>query len=105
MCRGFTLLLHSAKLTHVDSFFDTLLPEPVQPEPPVTTRARPLTAADVREQMVAIIAALREADAQPFAPEVFNKHKAMFPIMAQWLDPADGDALVGEFEAELIRFA
>ena len=89
----------------MDSFFDTLLPEPVQPEPPVTTPARPLTAADVREQMVAIIAALRGAEAQPFAPDVFKKHKAMFPIMAQWLDPADGNALVGEFEAQLTRFA
>ena len=89
----------------MDSFFDTLLPEPAQPEQPVAPRAVPLTAADVRDQMVAIIAALRVDGEQAFPPDVFAKHKAMFPIMAQWLDPADGDALVGEFEAELIRFA
>ena len=74
-----------------------------QPVPPPVEQARPLTAADVREKMVALIDALRGANVIPFAPEEFKSHRAMFPIMAQWLEPEDGDQLVFKFEAEVER--
>lgn len=76
------------------------VPQPERPAPP---RAQPLTAADVREQMLALIATLREADEIPFEDAVMRKHVAMFPIMAQWLEPEDGEQLVFQFEAEVER--
>lgn len=75
--------------------------QPVRDPPP---RARPLTADDVRATMVTLIAALREAEAMPFTSAAFDQHVRMFPIMAQWLPPEDGQALVREFEVEAARF-
>lgn len=77
-----------------------LVPQPQRPVPPP---ARPLTAEDVRAQMLAIIATLREADEVPYELAVMKKHIAMFPIMAQWLAPEDGEQLVFQFEAEIER--
>ena len=75
-------------------------PQRSRPDPP---RKLPLTAADVRERMVELIEALRGANVIPFAPAEFAKHRAMFPIMAQWLEPEDGEQLVFQFEAEVER--
>lgn len=69
---------------------------------PLDSRA-PLTTADVRQQMIDLIAQLREADEQPFEPAVMNKHIAMFPIMAQWLEAAEGKQLVFEFTEQVDR--
>ncbi len=69
---------------------------------PLPTR-QPLTPDDVRGEMLALIATLREAEAIPFEPAVWNKHRAMFPIMAQWLEPEEGEQLVFQFEAEVER--
>ena len=77
------------------------IPQP-DPAPPPPERA-PLTADDVREKMLDILAALRASEAMPFAPDELRSHKAMFPIMAQWLDPSEGDALVRSFTAEVLR--
>lgn len=74
-----------------------------QPQRPTLAPARPLTAEDVRAQMVAIIDTLRQAEDVPYEQGVLHKHIAMFPIMAQWLDPADGDQLVFQFEFEVQR--
>ena len=75
-------------------------PQRTRPEPP---RKLPLTAADVRERMIALIEALRGANVIPFAADEFTKHRAMFPIMAQWLEPEDGEQLVFQFEVEVER--
>ena len=82
----------------MDSFFDAHLPEPQQrasfpPAPP----ARPLTAADVRAMMVEMIEILRDGGVSPEEEDAFARKKAMFPIMAQWLDPADGATLLAQF--------
>jgi hypothetical protein len=53
--------------------------------------------------MITLIAQLREANTPPFEPAVFNKHIAMFPIMAQWLEADEGKQLVFAFEAEVER--
>jgi predicted secreted protein len=76
------------------------VPQPERAAPP---RARPLTADDVRNQMLTLIATLREADEVPFEAGEMKKHIAMFPIMAQWLAPDEGEQLVFQFEAEVER--
>lgn len=53
--------------------------------------------------MLELIAALRSADAIPFAPAEYQRHVAMFPIMAQWLPQDEGEQLVLAFEAEVER--
>lgn len=77
---------------------------PGQPElfkaPP---QRKPLTADDVREQMLTLIATARAAEAMPFAPCEIQQHVAMFPIMAQWLPEEEGEQLLLEFETEMER--
>ena len=75
-------------------------PQRTRPEPP---RKVPLTAADVRERMIGLIETLRAANDIPFAPDEFKKYRAMFPIMAQWLEPEEGEQLVFQFELEVNR--
>lgn len=82
-----------------DLFGDVVQPQRMPAEPP----RRPLTADDVREKMQALIGALREANVIPFTPAEFKQHKAMFPIMAQWLAPEEGEQLVLQFDAEVER--
>lgn len=82
---------------------DDLFGEVAQPQREPAPQRKPLTSADVREQMVAIIDTLRAADEQPFEPAEWKKHRAMFPIMAQWLEPEDGEQLVFQFEEQIER--
>lgn len=79
------------------------VPQPEQNED--VSQRRPLTAQDVRERMLEIIATLREAGAMPFTPEELRSHEAMFPIMAQWLPAADGEQLLCDFMTELRRLS
>jgi hypothetical protein len=89
----------------MESFFDrNLLEEPEVTAPATVEPARPLTAADVRAKMLDLIATLEGADQMPFEPAVLKKHKAMFPIMAQWLEREDGEALKQRFTTALARF-
>jgi hypothetical protein len=74
-----------------------------QPERAPAEQRKPLTPEDVRGQMIALIAQLRCSDVIPFEAAVMRKHIAMFPIMAQWLEPEEGEQLVFEFEAEVER--
>jgi hypothetical protein len=76
------------------------VPQPDRPAPP---QPKPLTADDIREEMQALIDALRSADEMPFESAAMKKHIAMFPIMAQWLAPEEGKQLVLQFEAEVER--
>ena len=62
---------------------------------------RPLTADDVRDKMLALIARARAAQAMPFDARELKQHEAMFPIMAQWLPVEEGAQLVLEFRAAL----
>lgn len=87
----------------MDDEIEDLFGEVIQPERAPVEQRKPLTAEDVRQQMLALIAQLREADAIPFEAAEMNKHIAMFPIMAQWLAPEDGEQLVFQFEAEVER--
>ncbi len=69
----------------------------------VPTQRRPLEAGDVRQMMLALIAQARAAEAMPFEPKELQRHVAMFPIMAQWLPPEEGEQLLLEFETEMER--
>ena len=83
---------------------DDLFGDIPQPERPAAAPAqRPLTADDVRAQMVGLIAITRESNSVPFPPAEFAKHIAMFPIMAQWLPEEDGRQWLLEFEIEVQR--
>ena len=88
----------------MEDFFDRdLMAEPARPTPSVVREARPLTADDVREKILEILGALRGAETLPYSPQELKRHKAMFPIMAQWLPKAEGEALVASFNSELQR--
>jgi hypothetical protein len=75
-------------------------PQPTRAPPP---RKEPLTASDVRRMMLELIETARSADTLPLDAPEWTKKIAMFPIMAQWLDPEDGAQLVLEFETEIER--
>jgi hypothetical protein len=77
------------------------VPQPTRSQP--LAQRKPLTSQDVREQMVTLIERVRAADRMPFEAAELEKHRAMFPIMAQWLDPTDGEQLVLQFEMEVER--
>ncbi|HEX8641914.1 MAG TPA: hypothetical protein VF704_12280 [Allosphingosinicella sp.] len=53
--------------------------------------------------MVGLIAALRAADDIPFPADEFQRHVAMFPIMAQWLPDDEANQLCFEFAQEVER--
>lgn len=83
---------------------DDLFGEVPQPERAKAAEApKPLTAEDVRAKMLALIAALRGANEIPFHPAEFERHVAMFPIMAQWLPDDEAKQLCFEFARELER--
>lgn len=83
---------------------DDLFGEVPQPEGAGAVEAKkPLTPDDVRAMMRALIEALSGVDTIPFTPAEFEKHIAMFPIMAQWLPDNEGNQLVFEFMCEVER--
>ena len=83
---------------------DDLFGDVPQPEGrKIQEQRKPLTADDVRCQMLALIAALRQVDEIPFGTAEFEKHIAMFPIMAQWLPDDEGKQLCFEFDCEVKR--
>jgi hypothetical protein len=77
------------------------VPQPERSPPPAAKK--PLTPDDVRTRMLGLIAALRAADSIPFDSSEFEKHIAMFPIMAQWLPYDEGKQLCFEFDREVER--
>lgn len=75
-----------------------------QPErAPAPPERKPLTADDVRQQMLDLIAAAREANTMPFGPRELQQHVAMFPIMAEWLPKEEGEQLLLDFRTEMER--
>jgi hypothetical protein len=75
-----------------------------QPErAPAPEARKPLTADDIRAMMRALIEAVSGVDEIPFTPAEFEKHIAMFPIMAQWLPDDEGQQLCFEFDQQVER--
>lgn len=89
--------------TRYASDMDDMFGDVPQPVRPAREQAKPLTAEDVRRRMLDLIAALRGASEIPFPPREFERHVAMFPIMAQWLPDDEAQQLCFEFTRELER--
>lgn len=83
---------------------DDLFGEVPQPERAQAAEPKePLTPDDVRAMMRALIEAISGVDQIPFTPAEFEKHIAMFPIMARWLPDDEGNQLVFAFLREVER--
>ena len=83
---------------------DDLFGEVPQPEGVRAVESKkPLTPDDVRAMMRSLIEAVSGVDAIPFTPAEFEKHIAMFPIMAQWLPADEANQLCFEFAQEVER--
>lgn len=67
-------------------------------EPP-----RKLTADDIRQEMLALLAKARASQVMPWTPRELRTHTVLFPEMARWLDPGEGEQLLMEFMAEVER--
>lgn len=60
--------------------------------------------AEIREELVAILAIARRAqDTCPWDERTFKFHKTVFPQMANWLPADEGDQLRFEFAKEVER--
>lgn len=75
-----------------------LFEEPRPPPPP-----KKLTADDIREEMLELLAEARAAKTMPWDASDLRSHTAMFPYMAEWLKGGEGDRLLAEFKAEMDR--
>ncbi len=71
--------------------------EPAPPPP------RKLTADDIRQEMLALIATARAAETMPWTPREVRSHTAMFPYLAEWLPKEEGEQLLLEFKTEIER--
>jgi hypothetical protein len=67
-------------------------------EPP-----KKLTADDIREEMLALLAKARAAEAMPWTPRELRTHTVLYPEMARWLEPEEGEQLLMEFMTEIER--
>ena len=103
--RPLTSLDHRNKLGMMSAgeHFGDLFGHTAQPARPAPPRKEPLTAADVRLVMLGLIETARTAQSLPLGAPEWTQNIAMFPIMAQWLDPEDGAQLTLAFETEIER--
>lgn len=67
-------------------------------EPP-----KKLTADDIREEMLALLAKARAAETMPWTPRELRTHTVLFPEMARWLPEPEGEQLLLQFEIEIER--
>jgi hypothetical protein len=67
-------------------------------EPP-----KKLTADDIRQEMLALLAMARAAETMPWTPRELRTHTVLFPEMARWLAPEEGEQLLMEFMTEIER--
>ncbi len=63
------------------------------------------TADSIREQVMKIMAVVREADSQPFADDELHNHNVWMPYYCEWLKNGEGDALLAEYRARMEAFA
>lgn len=62
-----------------------------------------LTAEDIRQEMLALLAKARAAKSMPWSPRELRTHTVLFPEMARWLPVGEGEQLLLEFEYEIER--
>ena len=61
------------------------------------------TAETIREQVMKIIACVREADTMPFQPDELRNHNVWMPYYCEWLKNGEGDALLSEYRKHIER--
>lgn len=71
-------------------------PAPPPPKPGHTPES-------IRALMLGLLAKIRAAEKIPWSETKLRSHTAMFPYMAEWLPDAEGEQLLMEFRAELVR--
>lgn len=62
-----------------------------------------LTADDIRAEMLALLAKARAAESMPWTPRELRTHTVLFPEMAKWLPPEEGEQLLMDFMMEIER--
>jgi hypothetical protein len=62
-----------------------------------------LTADDIRQEMLALLAKARAAETMPWSPRELRTHTVLFPEMARWLAAEEGEQLLMEFMTEIER--
>ena len=67
-------------------------------EPP-----KKLTADDIRQEMLALLAKARAAQTIPWTARELRTHTVLFPEMARWLPEEEGEQLLLEFMTEIAR--
>lgn len=72
-------------------------------EEPDCAPPKRLTADDIREEMLALLAKARAAETMPWTSRELRTHTVLFPEMAKWLPPEEGEQLLLEFETEIER--
>lgn len=68
-----------------------------QPPKPVHTKE------SIRALLTGLIEELRGYETLPWDGRTLRGHRAMAPYMAEWLKDGEGDRLLAEFRAELVR--
>ncbi len=73
-------------------------------EPHVYTPPQPAhTKESIREMLTGLIEELRAMETLHWDAQTLRGHRAMAPYMAKWLKDGEGDRLLAEFRAELVR--
>jgi hypothetical protein len=72
-------------------------------EEPVHAPPKKLTADDIRQEMLGLLAKARAAQSMPWSPRELRTHTVLFPEMARWLPEAEGEQLLLEFMTEIER--
>jgi hypothetical protein len=67
-------------------------------EPP-----KKLTADDIRQEMLALLAKARASETMPWTPRELRTHTVLFPEMAKWLPDDEGEQLLMDFMTEIER--
>lgn len=62
-----------------------------------------LTADDIREEMLALLAKARAAETMPWTARELRTHTVLFPEMARWLPAEEGEQLLMDFMTEIER--
>ena len=83
---------------HVPQKGEMDLPVPVSRGPIVNTPERS------RDRLTRLIARLRSCDTWPFTPYQTRNVRGSAPWIAEWLKDGEGDRLLAELRAELVRF-
>jgi len=72
-------------------------------EQPACEPRKQLTAEDIRQEMLALLAKARAAEAMPWTQRELRTHTVLFPEMARWLPTEEGEQLLMEFMTEIER--